>query len=482
MSFGPLVQKNSNLTVFFFSAYELLRKCFTDFENSYLNRSLSHLFDPINLIFSSSQSIDKPINKADIETYLKGVQSQLQTLQYDTFNTTQQAVSALKTNAGSSSAYNTSQQSVVASGGYSSVFSDKVVGNICKSIQMFSNKGEQFLSTLNSELQSSVVSSASSSNPNARNNIFLHSSLITGLPHQIQMKNLDYMNVTHDLHEHLVRLFENEQFNFKLEEKLNTALKSMLTFEENALKPFILSASECVLIILLTMHQEDFSYPTSSSLYVKELQQVLQRICRDYLQLYNCKSILVVYMNQLASRSIEIFIRNASILRPISDNCRARLINDSHQIESIIQTQLMVKLTDLGVAYKQLKAFRHLLETKSPYDQDSAVSSSLGAEIVDETHYANVLSEQLPFNILLHYLFSYAPNEMKSPHQNLDWTPARYSEWLDKHMSEKERLLAVKACLDAYVNAVKQRKETKFASIYPLMTRLLEKGLQSCTI
>jgi hypothetical protein len=54
----------------FSSAYELIRKCFTDYENSYLNRSLSHLFDPINLIFS--QSVDKMINRADIETYLKG--------------------------------------------------------------------------------------------------------------------------------------------------------------------------------------------------------------------------------------------------------------------------------------------------------------------------------------------------------------------------------------------------------------------------
>ena len=55
----------------YLTSYELLRKCFFDLENSYLNRSLSHLFDPINLVFS--QSIDKQINKTDIETYLKGI-------------------------------------------------------------------------------------------------------------------------------------------------------------------------------------------------------------------------------------------------------------------------------------------------------------------------------------------------------------------------------------------------------------------------
>ncbi len=461
----------------FNSAYELLRKCFTDFENAYLNRSLSHLFDPINLIFSSSSALDKPINHADIETYLKGVQSQLQTLQYDTFNSS--ALLSLDSAANS-------KHAGLMSSGYSSAFSDKVVGNIAKSIQMFSNKGEQLLNGLNAEFQSSVNSSGqpggSSSSQSTKNasNIFLNSNLTTGLPYQIQMKNLDYINVTHDMFEQLKKQFELEKLTQKHDDKLNSALKSLLVFEENSLKPFIASASDCILAIILTMHQEDYTYASSSSLYIKELQQVLQRICRDYLQQYSCKTILSGYMNQLGSRCIELFIRHSSILRPMSETCRTRMINDSHHIENIIQTQLLVKLTDLGMSYKQLKAFRHLLETKSPYDASSTAGSSLGSDVADEVHYAGVIEQQLPYNSLLHYLFSYAPNEMKSPHQNLDWSPARYSEWLEKHVNEKERLLAVKACLDAYVNLVKQRKETKFAPLYPLMTRLLEKGLQAC--
>jgi hypothetical protein len=361
------------------------------------------------------------------------------------------------------------------------VFSDKVVGNICKSIQMFSNKGEQLLNGFNAEYQSSVSAATTAAGGKSSSNIFLNSNLTTGLPYQIQMKNLDYVNVTNDLYEQLTKQFESEKLSVKHADKLSSALKSLLLFEENSLKPFIASASDCILAVVLTMHQEDFSYPTtSSSLYVKELQQVLQRICRDYLQQYTCKPILSGYMNQLAVRCIELFIRHASILRPVSDSCRARMISDSHHIETIIQTQLIVKLTDLGVSYKQLKAFRHLLETRSPYDAASAANSTLGTEVVDETHYAGVLDEQLSYSVLLHYLFSYAPNEMRSPHQNLDWSPARYSDWLDKHVNEKERLLAVKACLDAYVGLVKQRKETRFVAVYPLMTRLLEKGIQAC--
>ena len=229
------------------------------------------------------------------------------------------------------------------------------------------------------------------------------------------------------------------------------------------------------------MHQEDFANPTSQScsLYVKELQQVLQRISRDYLQMYNCKAILTPYLIQMGVHCMDLFVRHASILRPMSDTTRSRLVNDSQQVETIVQTLLCAKLTDLGATYKQFKGFRHLLQTSSPFELAENTQSSLGTEVVDETHYANVLSESLPYHVLLHYLFSYAPTDFKSPHQSLNWPIARYSEWHDKHQNEKERLLAIKTCLEAYVSSVRQKKEKKFATIYPLMFRLLEKGLQN---
>ncbi len=230
------------------TSYELLRKCFIDLENAYLNRSLSHLFDPINLIFSQSGFSDKQINRADIDTFIKGIQTQLQTLQYD-----------MKLSSQSSGA-----------------FSEKVVANICKSIQMYANKSEQVLNSLNVELQQAINNSnaATKTNESTNSSIFA----FTSVPSQIQMKNLDYVNVTHDLYEQLSRMFENEKLNKKLNEKVYTSLKSLLSFEENAIAPYIQSASDCILAIMLTMHQEDFSQQTTScSLYIKELQQVLKK-------------------------------------------------------------------------------------------------------------------------------------------------------------------------------------------------------------
>jgi len=185
------------------TSYELLRKCFIDLENAYLNRSLSHLFDPINLIFSQSGFSDKQINRADIDTFIKGIQTQLQTLQYD-----------MKLSSQSSGA-----------------FSEKVVANICKSIQMYANKSEQVLNSLNVELQQAINNS-------------------------------------------------------------NAATKT----KENAIAPYIQSASDCILAIMLTMHQEDFSQQTTScSLYIKELQQVLKKI---FFKLISMPEIKFFFINQ----------------------------------------------------------------------------------------------------------------------------------------------------------------------------------------
>lgn len=330
---------------------------------------------------------------------------------------------------------------------------------------MYANKSEQVINSLNFDLGKSGVNISSQQDTSAASQSLFDQ--------QIQTKNLDYVNVTHDLHEQLRLMFENDyKLSKRLQAKLASSLKALLTFEENAISPFVASVSEYIVAIMLTMHQEDFSQTGQPfSLYIRELQQVLQRVCRDYLRLYNCKEILNPFMNQLAVKCIDLFIRHASILRPMSDAARPRLVKDSQQLETIIQTILCPKLTDLGTVYKQLKAFRQLLQTSSPLPDVST--------IVDESHYTLVLGESLPYSVLLHYLFSYAPVDLKSPYQSLDWSVTKYSEWLEGHAGERERLLVVKTCLEAYVNTVTQKGEKQFATIYPLMIALLEKSLEA---
>lgn len=145
---------------------------------------------------------------------------------------------------------------------------------------MYSNKCEQLLNTMNSDLQQSLTTSTSSATSTtgsthsgiSSSNIFYYSS---GQPYQIQMRTLEFVNQTHELYEQLTRLFAgNENLNRRQEERLAAALKSLVVFEENSLGLYVHSAADCILAIILSIHQEDFSNPNSNSLYMRELNQV----------------------------------------------------------------------------------------------------------------------------------------------------------------------------------------------------------------
>lgn len=89
------------------------------------------------------------------------------------------------------------------------------------------------------------------------------------------MRTLEFVNQTHELYEQLTRLFAgNENLNRRQEERLAAALKSLVVFEENSLGLYVHSAADCILAIILSIHQEDFSNPNSNSLYMRELNQV----------------------------------------------------------------------------------------------------------------------------------------------------------------------------------------------------------------
>jgi conserved oligomeric Golgi complex subunit 5 len=188
---------NNNL----FTSYDLLRKCFIELENSYINRSLSQLFDPINLIFS--QGNDKQINRNDIDSFVKAIQIQLNTLQYDQLSDNKSIIQD-----------NTNTIHV-----YSNVFSEKIVSNICKSIQMYGNKCDQVLNSLNVEITNLRRTQLDSVNNNNSSNSNQDHNHVTLLPSMLQVKNLDYVNATQQLLDQLTNLFDPE----------NQIIKGLLT-------------------------------------------------------------------------------------------------------------------------------------------------------------------------------------------------------------------------------------------------------------
>lgn len=64
--------------------------------------------------------------------------------------------------------------------------------------------------------------------------------------------------------------------------------------------------------------------------------------------------------------------------------------------------------------------------------------------------------------------------------QSANWSISRFSQWLDGHPSERERLELLGGALQRYQQIVRQRGETSFHSVYPVMITLLERGMAYC--
>lgn len=234
----------------------------------------------------------------------------------------------------------------------------------------------------------------------------------------------------------------------------------------SAVHPLLNSVTDSVEAILITMHQEDFSgslpaggrLDVPCSLYMRELQGFIARVVNDYFRPLQCLDFLFDSTENIAQRAITLFIRHASLLRPLSEGGKMRLAADFAQMELAV-APLCRRVSDLGKAYRLLRSFRPLLFQTSEH-----IASS------------QALGDLIPYSTILHFLFTRAPAELKSPHQRAEWSISRYSQWLDDHPSEKDRLTLIRGALEAYVQSVRARQGKEFAPVYPIMIQLLQKA------
>uniref|UniRef100_A0AAQ5X9Q4 Conserved oligomeric Golgi complex subunit 5 n=1 Tax=Amphiprion ocellaris TaxID=80972 RepID=A0AAQ5X9Q4_AMPOC len=234
----------------------------------------------------------------------------------------------------------------------------------------------------------------------------------------------------------------------------------------SAVQPLLQSVKDSIEAIIITLHQEDFSGPLSSpdkpdvpcSLYMKELQGFISRVMADYFRHFQCVDFIYESTESIAQRAIELFIRHAGLLRPLGEGGKMRLAADFAQMEMAV-APLCRRVSDLGKPYRMLRSFRPLL-----FQTSELIASS------------PAVGDLIPYSTLLHFLFTRAPSELKSPHQRAEWSIARYSQWLDDHPSERDKLTLIRGALEAYVQSVRARQGKEFAPIYPIMLQLLQRA------
>lgn len=389
-----------------FDPEQALRHTLVPLEKAYLSRSLSRLFDPVNLMFAAQ---DAPPAKDEVDALIKTITSELN-------------ISAVDKS-----------------------LSETVARNVVKTLQLFCTKCEQLLVTDGEASQ------------------------VIGTPTAGQALNGAVVNQLLYVRSQIERTASATLAHLP-QPVTNTLLQALPAIDAlmaSAVQPLFLSITQAVEAIILTMHNEDFSggdtggSDSQCSLYMKELQGFINRVAMDYVAIYQPSAIIKENVHMLACRCLELFVRHASLLRPIGDGGKLRLAADFAQMELAINP-LCSRPSELGKPYRIVRTFRPLLFQTT--DHISA-SPSIG--------------DVIPYSVILHFLFAKAPPELRSPHQTAGWSVSRYSNWLDEHRDERERLQLVRGALEAYVANVRSRNLTQFAPVYPVMLKLLERGMSA---
>ncbi|GAV08624.1 hypothetical protein RvY_18289 [Ramazzottius varieornatus] len=300
---------------------------------------------------------------------------------------------------------------------------------------------------------------------------------VTGNISSKQQTNFKIVNLSVKIAEETLKIIETKIQNKKADVKnLTDEISSASHIPvSNALNPLIASLVDSVEAILLTMHDEDFSagqheadvetmeiLDSTGSLYMRELHQFLSRAQQTFLSQINPRNaFLRGFISRFARRCLELFVRHTSLLRPVGKQGRLKLAADFAQMEAAL-APLNLHSSEYGKELQVLKEFRPLL-FQSP------------AQMVGNPSVGLVV----PYSVVLCHLFSRAPMEVQSPHRVAGWSVSRYSRFLDEHPSEREKLLVIQNSLESYAQLVRNRGETHYAAIYPLMKDMLTVALEA---
>ncbi|XP_028523386.2 conserved oligomeric Golgi complex subunit 5 [Apis cerana] len=387
--------------------YKINHDILLPFENAYLSRSVSRLLDPVHTMFSG----EGLPTQDEIDSLIRTITNELSVSLVDD--------------------------------GLSTV----VARNVGKAIRLFCLKCEQGL--LVGGEASQVIDS----------------------PTTVQQTNVSLANLLYYLSSQITRVIANlSGLPSEGSSIISIALKEIDLLTKNILSPLLASINDAIESIILTMHDDaEFRDPSSPlgkeincSLYMRELQGFILRSVNTFLIPYKNQTVVAECCKSVASRCIELFVRHACLLRPLTDFGKAKLIVDFSQIE--VAVALLCRGGQLGSSeqqqYRTLRALKALL----PLNADEIVQKVLEGEG----------DCGVPPSLVLLHLFSIAPSELESPHQSTGWSISRLSQWMDKHPNERDRLAFCSGSLERYQLTVRQQNLPTFHPLFPLMKKLVK--------
>ncbi|KNC85339.1 hypothetical protein SARC_02486 [Sphaeroforma arctica JP610] len=134
----------------------------------------------------------------------------------------------------------------------------------------------------------------------------------------------------------------------------------------------------------------------------------------------------------------------------------SRIISISQALTPLLE-RTGKRLNELGAAYVQLRNVRAMLFLET-----------------DKLDLSSMVVQKLNPIVLLHHLFTRAPETMPSPHTLMQCSVVQYAQWMDGR-PDREVLGVIQGSVDTYTNACMKRGDKEFSPVYPFMVALLRK-------
>ena len=163
-----------------------------------------------------------------------------------------------------------------------------------------------------------------------------------------------------------------------------------------------------------------------------------------------------IVASTVATFSIYTFVSNASLIRPLGETARLHITQDLAEFELALE-QLVLKggsamtlsQIEMGKPYAELRAVRQMFYWTGLDDK------SIGASSVAKSMLREVWVKDVRPSTVFHFLFSFAPDLLSSPHHSKRMRPEDYVSnlvMLDGSIDEGEASawMTTMACCDSY--------------------------------
>lgn len=253
-----------------------------------------------------------------------------------------------------------------------------------------------------------------------------------------QSRNIDVCNFVQGVEFELGHFFEG--LPVQTASRMQSPLQAARGIAETAVAPIFEGIMRATEVCVLKMHMEFANTSGTgdgegSGQYMGELLSLMQTVQSELLSKFvpspspGQETVASHQVERIASRTLLLFVRNATLVRPLSETARLTLAQDVAELELGVGSQLW-PVEEMPI-YPTLKALKTLLFTET---------SALGGSSV---------LQDMPRIHVLHHLFSRAPLELQSPYARMGLPASKYNTWLDEH-TEDEAMEAVRETLSAY--------------------------------